>query len=212
MESNNLTCYTIGHSAHNTEDFISLLKKHDIRYVVDVRSSPYSKHVPQFNRELLKKDLEISGLGYIYLGEFLGARYTDHALFFDGKEMVDFEKVSKTPGFKQGINRVVEGLKKGYKLALMCAEKDPFDCHRFVLVSHHLSKEGVQIQHIREDGRLESNDDLETRLLHKYKINYQQVTLFDEALTREQAIEKAYIERNKDIGYEVVENSAMREV
>ena len=168
--------------------------------------------MPQFNRELLKNDLEESGIEYIYLGNHLGARQTDPYLFFYDKQIVDFEKFSKTPVFKQGLNRLFEMLTKGFKLALMCAEKDPFDCHRFVLVSHNLSKAGVQVEHILEDGRLESNDALEMRLLHKYKMNYQQVTLFEKAMTKEQAIEKAYIERNKDIGYETKEDSVMREL
>ena len=207
LKKEKLACYTVGHSSHKTEDFINLLKDHDIRCIADVRSSPYSKYAPQFNRELLKKDLENSAIEYIYMGNCLGARYTDPSLFFDDKQMVDFEKVSKTVVFRQGVNQVIEKLNNGFKLALMCAEKDPFDCHRFMLVSHFLSKKGIQMQHIREDGHLESNDDLEQRLLNKYKINNQQAALFEETKTKKQAIEKAYIARNKDIGYKIIENA-----
>lgn len=198
MKESHYICYTIGHSTHSVADFTMLLRTHDIQYVIDVRSCPYSKHVPQFNRETLKKDLEHAGLKYVYMGDTLSAQQNDASLFFDNMAMVDFEKVSRTPVFQQGIRRVIEGLKKGYKIALMCAEKDPFNCHRFVLVSHCLSKEGVQVRHIREDGRLESNEALETRLLQKYMKQYRQATLFGESLTKEQAIEKSYVERNKD--------------
>lgn len=197
----NLICYTIGHSSHKAAEFISLLKQHDIKYVVDVRSSPYSQHAPQFNRELLKISLEDSGIGYIYMGDALGARYTNPELFFNKRNIVDFQKVDQLPSFKKGIARVINGLEKGHKLSLMCAEKDPFDCHRFVLVSHALTKSGIRVLHIRENGELQSTEDLEKRLLSKYKINYQQPTFFEALRTEMQATEEAYVRRNLDIGY-----------
>jgi hypothetical protein len=94
----------------------------------------------------------------------------------------------------------------------MCAEKDPFDCHRFALVSHALSKQGVEVKHILEDGNLISNDQVEDKLIPKYKINYQQGDLFSKALTREDAIEKGYVLRNKDIGYAKEEPKNAEEV
>jgi uncharacterized protein (DUF488 family) len=175
----NLICYTIGHSVHNTNEFIELLKKHNIKYIVDVRSTPYSQYTPQFNRESLKTYLENSKIGYIYMGDVLGARYNNPELFFNNQTIVNFQKVSKLPSFKKGIERVIDGIQKGYVLALMCAEKDPFDCHRFILVSHELTKSGVCVLHIMENGELQNTETLEKRLLSKYKIDYQQSTLFE---------------------------------
>jgi len=207
----NLVCYTIGHSSHKVAEFIGLLKQHDIKYVVDVRSSPYSQHAPQFNRELLKTALEASCIRYIYMGDVLGARYTNPELFFDERNIVDFQKVGQLPSFKKGITRVIDGLQKGHKLSLMCAEKDPLDCHRFVLVSHALTKSGVRVLHIRENGELQSTEDLEKRLLSKCKINYQQPTLFEVLKTEIQATEEAYVRRNLDIGYRTEDGKTAQE-
>lgn len=198
----NLICYTIGHSVHSTNEFIELLKQHNIKYIVDVRSTPYSQYTPQFNRELLKDTLANSEIGYIYMGDVLGARYNNPDLFFKHQNTVNFQEVSKLPSFKKGIERVIDGLRKGYILALMCAEKDPFDCHRFVLVSRELTKSGICVLHIMENGELQSTKNLEKRLLSKYKIDYQQSTLFEKLKTEDEAIEEAYVRRNLDIGYE----------
>ncbi|MDD5270558.1 MAG: DUF488 domain-containing protein [Candidatus Omnitrophica bacterium] len=201
MSDNNIQCFTIGHSNHPTEKFISLLKAHNVKILVDVRSSPYSQYVPQFNRELLDRDLRNCGIRYVFLGEGLGARHTNPSLCFKDKAVPDFRLVRKIDLFQRDLRGLLDLIRQGGRVSIMCAEKDPFDCHRFVLVSYALQKEGVPVFHILEDGSLIANDQIEERLIGKYKINYQQGDLFSKQLTKEDAIEEGYVLRNKDIGY-----------
>jgi len=202
------TCYTIGHSNHTIEKFVDLLRQHKIAYLADVRSSPYSQHVPQFNKEILDKELKKVGIKYLHLGKELGARYTDAQLLFEDGG-VDFEKVRNTPNFKAGINRIIDGISQNFRIALMCTEKDPLDCHRFVLVSYALKMAGINVVHILEDGSTVPNEVIEDRLLQKKKKNANQPSLFDgpEKVVRlkEDLLEEAYRERNIDIAYRVEE-------
>lgn len=202
MPNTKMTCFTIGHSNYTNGVFIKLLKMNDVRVVVDVRSVPYSRRNSQYNKENIKLFLEQQQeFVYVFMGDFLGARYSDPALFFFDNETVDFKKVRQTHGFNQGIDQLAAAIKKGPRVCLMCAEKDPFDCHRFVLVSYALVKAGVTVRHILENGDCITNDVLEDRLLSKYHIDYDSHTLFTPAKTKAQAIEEGYEKRNRDIGY-----------
>ena len=194
-------CSTIGHSNHEPQYFIRLLRQHGITCVVDVRSSPYSRHNPQFNREAIKAALQSDGIAYVFLGDRLGARQTAPELLFPGGRMVDFKKVRASEGFKSGIDRVIKGLQQGCQPALMCAEQDPFDCHRVVLVSYALSKKGIRVVHILAGGETVSQESLEERLLATYETNFQQAALFEKPKTRADALNECYDRRNRDIGY-----------
>ena len=155
--------YSIGHSGHSMEKFIGMLRTHGITCLADVRSVPYSKRIPQFNRELLKIDLKDAVIDYVYLGNKLGGRYSDPGLLFDNKQ-VDFEKVRETGLFIEGLDELI-GLARGNAgVVFMCAEKDPFNCHRFALVSRALSLRGVEVRHIREDGTYVLNEELDEEL------------------------------------------------
>lgn len=195
------TCYTIGHSVHSTEIFVDLLKQHSIQRVVDVRSVPYSQHNPQFNRESINARLEKVGIYYYFLGNCLGAKYNDADLYFSDKPIVDFRKVRKLNSFKKGIDKIINWIKEGCKIALMCSEKDPFNCHRFVLVSYSLSKNGIYVKHILDNGNIVLNDVLEDKLIRKYKISYKQLKFFGGISSKKNAIERGYFLRNKDIGF-----------
>lgn len=196
-----MTCFTIGHSTHEADDFIKLLKLNRVEWLVDVRSIPYSQHNPQYNKENLKAILENNHVSYVYMGNLLGARYNNPNMYFDDKEMADFRKVRNSVGFKHGIDKIVNGISKGLNLCLMCSEKDPFDCHRFVLISCALARKGVLVNHILENGDVITNEALEDRLLLKYKIEYGNAMLFEATKTKEEAIEEGYEKRNRDIGY-----------
>jgi len=191
---------TIGHSNHSLETFLDILAHHHISCIIDLRSSPYSKHNHQFNRETLKTDLEINEIEYVYMGDRLGARYENKDLNFDDGK-VDFDKVKELPSFIEGIEIVISKLKNGLNISLMCAEKDPFNCHRFVLVSRALSKKNVVIEHILADKRTVSQSELEEKLLDKYSNKSQQLSLFEPKRSREELIDTAYKKRNKDIGH-----------
>jgi len=199
--TNKLNCFTIGHSTHEIDGFINLLRLNGIEWLVDVRSIPYSQHNPQYNKENLKAALDKGHISYVHMGNLLGARYNNPTLYFDDKEMVDFKKVRESTSFKHGIDKIVNGVSMGFNICLMCSEKDPFDCHRFVLISYALGKKGVTVKHILENGNVITNQVLEERLLSKYKIEYGKPTFFEAGKTREEAIEEGYEKRNRDIGY-----------
>ena len=174
--------------------FINLLEQHGVDVVVDVRSIPFSRMAPHFNQGQIEFFLKETGKKYIYLGDRLGARHeTPEMLFEDG--CVDFERVAASGLFKDGIQRVMKGIEKGYVIALMCSEKEPFDCHRFVLVSRSLSRLGVDVAHILPEGTF-SQKALEERLFEKYKLPRHNLLMDEEAMLAE-----VYRLRNRDIAY-----------
>jgi uncharacterized protein (DUF488 family) len=149
------TVFTIGHSTHTLEHFVSLLSLHGVTALCDVRSKPYSRLNPQFNRDGLEQALPANGIAYRFLGKELGARSDDKACYEDGK--VQYDRLAKTGLFQQGLQRVRSGMKQDLRIALMCAEKEPLDCHRTLLVARHLAAPGLDVQHIHADGSLESH-------------------------------------------------------
>jgi uncharacterized protein (DUF488 family) len=153
---------TIGHSNHTIARFIELLRGADVTAVADVRSVPASRRLPHFNRAALARALAEADIGYFHLGETLGGRPTDSSCYRDGH--LDYDLVAATDWFASGL-REVEGLAADHRLALMCAEREPLDCHRFLLVARHLDERGVGIGHILADGRIEPQAATEHRLL-----------------------------------------------
>ncbi len=151
------TLFTIGHSTHPADTFVTLLHSHDIEAVADIRSSPYSRYNPQYNRETLKKTLLSSDIAYVFLGDELGARRREAECYRNDE--VDFKLVQQLPLFLSGIERLLRGREK-MRIAIMCAEKDPLHCHRTFLVSDYLASRDVDIQHILADGDLVKHDDL----------------------------------------------------
>lgn len=201
-----MNIFTIGHSNQNVEEFISLLNKYEVTALADVRSHPYSRYLPHFNQANLKESLINQGIRYVFLGRELGARSDDLDCYIKGKAV--YERIAKTEAFHQGIQRVLEGVQK-YKIALMCAEKDPITCHRAILVCQHLKRSNLNINHILRNGDLESHLHLEDRMLAKHKFTefsegsvQVQLTLFDAyPPTREQCLQQAYVLQGEEIAY-----------
>jgi uncharacterized protein (DUF488 family) len=193
-------CYTIGHSNHLIEDFIQTLKNFQIQCIIDIRTIPSSNYMPQYNRENLQSWLEREGIEYEYLGDRIGGRYTDPDLL-DSQGSVDYEKVEQRSIFQTGIDQVCQIIDIGKPAALMCSEKDPLDCHRFVLVSKALTKKGISIDHIVFEGTkdtegklvgsLVSNNDLEKKLREMYKS------------PNEMDKEMLYRRRNKEMAFNI---------
>jgi len=154
--------FTVGHSNQTLPQLIELLQTHGVGAVADVRSTPYSRRLPQFNRPDLEAELPRQGITYVFLGDELGAR-RDEPEAYDGLQAA-YERVAELPAFQHGLERVITGVKKGLTLALLCAERDPLTCHRAVLVSRHLVNRGLDVQHIHGDGRLEGHAELERRM------------------------------------------------
>ena len=144
--------YTIGHSNVPTGRIIDLLRQYDVTSVVDARSMPYSRHNPQFNREMLCRRLEEAGITYAYAGDVLGGRPDDPACYEDGQ--LSHRLVAGRPWFKRGLARLIEmaGVRR---TAVMCAEEDPARCHRHHLIAQALLEKGVTVWHIRASGRRE---------------------------------------------------------
>lgn len=192
--------YTVGHSIYEIDNFIELLKKNNINTIVDVRSTPYSKFAPQYNKEALHQYLKQNGICYIFMGDMLGARHEDESLLFENGS-VNFKKVQETKIFQDGIARLNKGMVKGYKISLMCSEKEAFDCHRFGLISEYIRENlaDVEIKHIYPDKIL-SQKDLENQLVKKYhkKIDFLGLE------TDKTPLEQAYEFRNKDIAYNAI--------
>lgn len=154
--------HTIGHSTHPIDRFLALLAGAGVEAVADVRSSPWSRVNPQFNREPLRDALAGAGVQYVFLGEELGARSKDPQCYVNGK--VSYERLAETALFKSGIERVLAGAAK-MNIALMCAEAEPLDCHRARLVAPRLVERGAEVRHILRDGTAESHDSVMDRLI-----------------------------------------------
>lgn len=192
--SSPLRVMTVGHSAHSEDRFLALLKAHGVTALADVRSSPYSRHAPQFNRDLLRATLPQHQIQYVFLGRELGARSSDPSCYVNGQ--VQYSRLAETDLFRQGISRVLLGA-EAECIALMCAERDPLDCHRTLLVARTLMDEGVQIDHILADGGLEPHGDAMLRLLDKLGIQHELLRTNDELVAealRQQERRIAYVD------------------
>jgi uncharacterized protein (DUF488 family) len=155
---------TVGHSSHTWEQFLALLNAHAVNAIYDVRSAPYSQMHPQFNRETIAHGLAEVGIAYSFFGGELGGR-SDDSDCYDGPR-VRYDWLAKRAAFRDGLARVLEGVQKS-RVAPMCAEKEPLECHRTILVSRHLVNADVDVQHILGDGTLESHGQTLNRLLRQ---------------------------------------------
>ena len=153
---------TIGHSNHPIATFLGLLERRRVTALADVRSAPYSRFNPQFNREPLAAALKGRDIRYVYLGRELGGRSDDPACYEDGR--IRYDRVARTDRFREGLERVMRGAAE-HRIALMCAEKEPLDCHRTLLVARALEECGVDVGHVLADGGLESQAAAMERLL-----------------------------------------------
>ena len=192
------TLYTIGHSNHPIERFVALLQQHGITAICDVRSAPYSRYNPHFDREAVKTSLEAVDIAYVFLGKELGARSDDPACYLHGK--IQFGKLAQTKLFQQGLQRVRDGMKR-FRVALMCAEKEPLECHRTILVSRSLYATEFFVEHIHADGHIELHADALDRLARTLGLRAEEQHLFR---THDDLIADAYLLQEERIGYEAV--------
>jgi uncharacterized protein (DUF488 family) len=155
--------YSVGHSHHDLPAFIDLLRQAGVTAVVDVRTHPSSQRLPQFNRPELERGLKAAGIAYVFLGDLLGGRPDDPSLY-DEAGHIDYEKVRTTPAFQNGVERLLHGLGR-FTVAMMCAEADPLECHRGLMITPALVERGVWPLHLRRDGSVETTPEMERRLL-----------------------------------------------
>lgn len=185
--------YTVGHSTHPIGKFLDLLTKNGITALADVRSNPFSRHNPQFNKDVLSAKLKQNGIAYVFVGKELGARSDDPSCY-EG-DRVSYGRLAKTALFKAGIERILSGAQK-HRIALMCAEAEPLDCHRTLLVSRSLEQRGAAILHILSDGRTEPQQQTMSRLLDM--VGLPQVDMFR---SHAQLVEAACEMREQKIAY-----------
>ena len=159
---------TVGHSNHPPETFISLLVRHGIDEVVDVRSAPYSRYTPHFNHDPLQSALDTIGIAYTYLGGELGGRPADRSCY-DADGRVQYDRVAETDLFDDGIRRIIRTADER-RVALLCTEKEPLECHRTLLVARALADRAVAVAHILADGSLENHDAAMGRLIDIHKL------------------------------------------
>ena len=155
--------FTIGHSNHPIERFIELVRGSGITAIADVRSTPASRRYPWFNQTRLAPRLAQEGLAYVPLGEALGGRPRDPRLYRDDG-VADYDAMARTEEFRAGLDRVAEGSRR-YRVCLMCAEREPLDCHRCLLVARALAERGLAIGHVLADSAIEAHGQTEERLL-----------------------------------------------
>jgi len=155
---------TIGHSNHALGKFITLIEGARVSVIADVRSRPVSRFVPHFNRKPLDAALAEHGISYLFLGRELGGRPDDPALLKNGKP--DYAAMACTPSFAQGLARVIE-MSTNDRVALLCAERDPLDCHRFRLIARELASRQIGVAHILSTGEIEAHTDTERRARNK---------------------------------------------
>ena len=159
-----LTVFTIGHSTHESDAFLALLRHYRLETVVDVRSAPYSRYAPHFSRGAFCALLGEAGIRYIWVGEALGGRPDDPACYRDGivrKGHVDYGAMARQASYQRGVQHLLESAANG-PIVVMCSEEDPRRCHRHHLIEHSLRDHGVSVLHIRRDGLLETIDPEET--------------------------------------------------
>lgn len=190
--------YTIGHSTHSIEAFIGFLQRHEITVLADVRSRPYSRYSPQFDREALIRALPLHGIRYGFLGRELGGRPDDAACYENGR--VCYARVAETEPFRRGIERILRAARCA-RVALMCTEKEPLDCHRTLLVARALAARGIVVRHILEDGRLEEHGAAMDRLLDltgvpRADLFHTREELIDEAIRRQEG-RVAYVDTRR---------------
>jgi uncharacterized protein (DUF488 family) len=200
---------TIGHSNHPYERFAELLRGAGVTAVADVRTAPRSRRLPHFNRESLEARLGGDGIAYSFLGEELGGRPRDGRYYRDG--VADYERMATAAAFERGLKRVMEGTRR-YRIAMMCAERYPLDCHRCLLVARALAQRGMRVGHILSDGRIASHTEIEDRLLalagrahhDLFASRAEQLA----AAYRERARKVAYAEAGRDVRPDTAEEGA----
>ena len=187
--------YTIGYSAFEPVNLIRLLNERSIGAVADVRSTPYSSRFREYNREQLQALLRRNRIHYLYLGKELGARPDKPELYSNGR--ADFRKMAATESFREACQRIRNGLSK-MSICLLCAEKDPIQCHRTVLICHNFLKlyPAANISHILADGGIESQEQTDLRIMRKHDLLREHLLM-----DFEQRMEEAYRKQEEEVAY-----------
>jgi uncharacterized protein (DUF488 family) len=159
---NNLSSpiYTIGYGGRSIDEFLATLHAYGIKYLLDVRSSPFSRFRTEYSRDALRSRLKEAGMTYVFFGDTLGGRPPDPECYVNG--LVDYDICRTKPFFQEGINRLQMAWSKQLPLVVMCSEGRPEDCHRSKMIGVALEKQGIPLKHIDESGNLKSQYEVMT--------------------------------------------------
>jgi uncharacterized protein (DUF488 family) len=193
MRDTEIAVWTVGHSTHTYERLLELLRAANITAIADVRTAPFSRHFPQFNKDALQSELRMDGIAYSFLGKELGGRPSGTQYYCDG--VADYERMTQSSEFARGLQRVLDGARK-YRIALMCSEQEPLDCHRCLLVGRALAAHGVTVKHILADGTIADHREIEERLLKSEGQHGD-----DLFLSPNERLAKAYRKRARKVAY-----------
>lgn len=193
MHKLNFDLYSIGHSTHSRERFSALLQQTGVNAIADVRSSPFSRHFPHFAQRELQHWLRQSSVSYVFLGKELGGRPSNPLLFRNG--VADYEAMAATSAFAEGLERLIKGA-EGHRIAMMCSEHDPLDCHRCLLVARRLAERGLTVGHIIPSGEISSHEQMEERML-----KLEGLSADDFFAPRSERLANAYRLRNIKVAY-----------
>ena len=189
--------FTVGHSNHSRERFArELLQPHGIAVLADVRSTPYSRFAPEFDREALRSFLTARDVRYVYFGDKLGGRPSDRACYENGR--VRYDRVARTESFRRGLDELLAEA-ASHRIAVMCSESEPLNCHRTLLVAQALDECGVVVEHIRTDGSLAPHAAVIDDLLAKHNLSDAQTDLFPR--TRAERVREAVARQAREIGF-----------
>ncbi|MXX12248.1 MAG: DNA helicase RecQ [Gemmatimonadetes bacterium] len=155
--------YTIGYGSRSIEQFIEVLQQHEIAYLIDVRSTPYSRYKPEFSKEALEEKLQQYRIRYVFMGDTLGG-HPDDETCYDEKGQVDYEKVKDTEVYQRGLERLQTAFAQQQCIALMCSEGKPEHCHRSKLIGASLTAQDLPVIHIDENDEQQMQDDIIERL------------------------------------------------
>jgi uncharacterized protein (DUF488 family) len=194
--------FSIGHSNSPIDRFVALLSEAHVEAVADVRSTPYSRFFPWFSHSNLQAHLTAAGLAYLAYGETLGGRSGSASLYCDG--VADYEAMAQTAAFQSGLDRLQTDMAK-HRVCLMCAEREPLDCHRCLLVSRTLAERDVAIGHVLHDGSIEPHLVTEQRLM-QWAESDAAPDLF--VTGQEQRLAAAYRRRGRSVGYKAKPSTA----
>ena len=194
--------YTIGYAAFpDIRDMMRLLHELGVDVVVDVRSIPFSKTYTDYNQQILKDACLDNRIHYRHYKNEFGARQTDRAYTTDGQ--VDFERFAQSPQFLDGKQKMLNSISAGYTPCLLCAEKDPIVCHRAILIGRNLHEAGAEVKHIMAEGEIQTQKDIEKRLLDMFFPHRDQIPMWDEPMSEEDFRREAYKIQNYKVGYRV---------
>lgn len=196
--------FTIGYSGFLFEDFIRVLKYYHINSVIDVRSQPYSKIHPEYNKEQLSSALRGVRIYYKNYRKEFGARQLDPFLYPNG--YLDFTLFSKTTPFQEGMDRIINAMPLGYRFVFLCSEKDPITCHRCIMVARSFYQRNIEVKNILSDCTFETQEQIENRLVDLYFQDRDQLSLFEPQLPWDEMVKQSYKKQNEKIGYRLRED------